>query len=421
MRVLQAKQRRQRSRRFHGISSRNVRALLSSLVIPLIFGVITIIVTLRQQQQTDRHFDVRMNFSRQQQLGDDIKSQNQRDLDRNISQMQRESDRNIANMHQEARSNTAIEQYRNRVFLDYIKEISVLLKESNGSLTSNSLTHAIARVKTLTVLQQLDGLRQQHIIDFLYEARQLTNTNESNALDISTADLANIDFHKSLWLLCKNKISLAGVFLQNSTFHITRLCGVNFSTVKFRNVSFILHEERQRGFGPLQLYIGRVDFLNATLNNVNFSSVDFDHIGFPNAAFTIAEFSFSLHRGTDFSNAYFESVNFSSARLFDVNFSTAQLADVNFSFTSVFETVNFSSALLYNVTFSSASPHDVTFSSALLAYVTFSSASLHDVTFSSALLYHVIFSSAFFNGADFSSVFLHNVTFSSAEFRGIES
>jgi uncharacterized protein YjbI with pentapeptide repeats len=376
-RVMQAKQ---RSRRFRGISSRDVRNLLSSLVIPLLFGVITIIVTLRQQNQSDRHWNERMNFSRQQQLDDNIKSQKQRQLDRDI-----------AKMHQEARSKIAIDQYRNRVFLDYIKEISVLLKESNGSLTSNSLTHAIARVKTLTVLQQLDGLRQRHVINFLYEARQLTNTNESNALDISTADLANIYFEQSSWLLCENKISLAGVFLQNSMFHITHLCSVNFSTVNFRNVSFILHDELNRDIRAPQLYIGSASFSNATLVNANFSSVGFDYVGFPNAILRDGEFSFSLHRGTDFSNAHFESVNFSSAGLFDVNFSlTSKLYRVNFSY-------------------------------ALLGDVTFSSASLHDVTFSSALLYHVIFSSASFNGADFSSAFLHNVTFSSAEFQSIES
>jgi len=259
---MQAKQRQQRSRRFHNTLSRNVRILLSSLVIPLIFGVITILVTLRQHQQADRHFDVHMNFSREQRLDDDIRSQ-----------IQREQQWKIAIMNQEARSKIAIDQYRNKLFLDYMKEISVLLKESNSSLTSNSLTHTIARFKTLTVLQHLDGLRRRHVIRFLYEARQLTNTNESNALDISTADLIDIHYDTSSWFLHRGKISLAGVYLQNSTFHEITLHNVNFSNARLYNVNFSSTRLYTIDFSSTRLYT--IDFSSAFLRYVTFSSARF--------------------------------------------------------------------------------------------------------------------------------------------------
>ncbi len=261
-RFMQAKQRQQRSRRFHSTLSRNVRILLSSLVIPLIFGVITILVTLRQHQQADRHFDVHMNFSREQRLDDDIRSQ-----------IQREQQWKIAIMNQEARSKIAIDQYRNKLFLDYMKEISVLLKESNSSLTSNSLTHTIARFKTLTVLQHLDGLRRRHVIRFLYEARQLTNTKESNALDISTADLIDIHYDTSSWFLHRGKISLAGVYLQNSTFHEITLHNVNFSNARLYNVNFSSTRLYTIDFSSTRLYT--IDFSSAFLRYVTFSSARF--------------------------------------------------------------------------------------------------------------------------------------------------
>ncbi len=261
-RFMQAKQRQQRSRRSHSTLSRNVRILLSSLVIPLIFGVITILVTLRQHQQADRHFDVHMNFSREQRLDDDIRSQ-----------IQREQQWKIAIMNQEARSKIAIDQYRNKLFLDYMKEISVLLKESNSSLTSNSLTHTIARFKTLTVLQHLDGLRRRHVIRFLYEARQLTNTKESNALDISTADLIDIHYDTSSWFLHRGKISLAGVYLQNSTFHEITLHNVNFSNARLYNVNFSSTRLYTIDFSSTRLYT--IDFSSAFLRYVTFSSARF--------------------------------------------------------------------------------------------------------------------------------------------------
>jgi uncharacterized protein YjbI with pentapeptide repeats len=337
---MQAKQRQQRSRRSHSTLSRNVRILLSSLVIPLIFGVITILVTLRQHQQADRHFDVHMNFSREQRLDDDIRSQ-----------IQREQQWKIAIMNQEARSKIAIDQYRNKLFLDYMKEISVLLKESNSSLTSNSLTHTIARFKTLTVLQHLDGLRRRHVIRFLYEARQLTNTNESNALDISTADLIDIHFDTSSWFLHRGKISLAGVYLQNSTFDEIMLHNVDFSNATLHNVNFLT-------FG-----LSNVSFSTANLDNVIFSPARLSNVNFLNARL----------EDVSFLNATLLCANFANARLYNVNFANPTLLYANFANPTLFY-ANFANARLYNVTFSSTGLYTIDFSSAFLRYVTFSSA-----------------------------------------------
>jgi uncharacterized protein YjbI with pentapeptide repeats len=113
-----------------------------------------------------------------------------------------------------------------------------LLEKKNGSLTSDPLTHTLARVKTLNAIRQLDGIRQIYILRFLHEARQLTNTNESCALDISTVELIGIDFQKSGQLLTSGEISLAGVYLINSTFSNIPLYHVNFSSTVLVNVTF---------------------------------------------------------------------------------------------------------------------------------------------------------------------------------------
>jgi hypothetical protein len=55
-----------------------------------------------------------------------------------------------------------------------MNDISQFLKENNGSLTADPITAFIVRVKTLTIIRQLDPLRNTHLIRFLYDANQLT-------------------------------------------------------------------------------------------------------------------------------------------------------------------------------------------------------------------------------------------------------
>jgi uncharacterized protein YjbI with pentapeptide repeats len=353
---MQAKQRQQGSRRFHGILWYNVRVLLSSLVIPLIFGLITIVLTLNQQKGADRRWGEHMNISREQKLQDESRSQKKIDHEWKI----------------------AINQYRNKVFLNYMKEMGVLLKESKSLLTNNPLTHTIARFKTLTVLRQLDGLRQQHVIRFLHEARQLTNTNESNALDISTAELIDIHYDTSSWFLRRGKISLGGVFLQNSTFREIMLHNVNFSNATLHNVNFST------------AHLDNVTFSPASLSNVNFSNARLEDVSFLDATLRYANFSNATLLYANFANATLRDSNFANATLLDANFANAILLDVNFA----------------NATFLDANFLDANFENPTLLYANFANARLSNVNFSSTRL----------NTIDFSSAFLHYVTFSSARF-----
>jgi uncharacterized protein YjbI with pentapeptide repeats len=336
---MQAKQRQQGSRRFHGILWYNVRVLLSSLVIPLIFGLITIVLTLNQQKGADRRWGEHMNISREQKLQDESRSQKKIDHEWKI----------------------AINQYRNKVFLNYMKEMGVLLKESKSLLTNNPLTHTIARFKTLTVLRQLDGLRQQHVIRFLYEARQLTNTNESNALDISTAELIDIHYDTSSWFLRRGNISLAGVFLQNSTFREIILQQVNFSNATLHNVNFLTFGLSNVNFSTAHLVnvtfspasLVHDNFSNARLKDVSFLNTTLHHAIFSNARLKDVSFLNATLLYANFANTILLCANFANARLTDGNFSNARLKDVNFSSTRLY-TVDFSSAFLLYVTFSSA-------------------------------------------------------------------
>jgi uncharacterized protein YjbI with pentapeptide repeats len=278
----QTEQLQNRYNTYFGLTGKNLLKFLSSLILPLMLGVFTVVVTFEQQK-----------VARQQRLED-----------KNDSRQQREQDWKIATLQRETESKVLSDQYRDQVFVTYIKEIGELLKENNGSLTNNALTHTLARVKTLNTIRQLDGSRQPHVIRFLLEARQLTNTDAFVALDISTAELIDIDFHKLRRLLF-DAVSLVGVFLQNCTFE--------------------------------EMWLSDVDFSSAELNNVKFSSAGLYNVYFSSARLVKVNFSF----------ARLAKVNFFSARLFDVNFSSARLGNINFS-SAWLSNVNFSSAWFDN-------------------------------------------------------------------------
>ena len=310
-----------RAHRVCSLSVNDIIRILSSLILPLTLGFFTVFIALHQHlsARQDRHDDL-TRFEEQQRE------------DRNETRLQREHEWNIARMNTQAQNQAAIGRYQDEVLVAYIKEIGDLLKENNGSLTSDRLTATLARVKTLNVLRQVDGSRQIHIIRFLHEARQLSTNDTIHPLDISTVELTNIDFHHSTWSGVIEHMSLMGIYLRNCTFETARL-------------------------------IDRVNFTAARFDNVNFSSTILDRV----------IFSFARIR---FSNLLF-------TRFYDLEMGSAMISDTNF-FSTNFTRASFRSTWFKNVNFSSAWIFQVNFTSAWFSNVDFSSAVLHSVNFSSS-------------------------------------
>ena len=266
------------------LTSNNALHLLSSLLLPLILGIFTVVITFEQQRIT-----------RQQWLAD-----------KNESRLQREQELQIAIDERTVQTRMNQERCKDELLVAYIKEIGDMLQENNGSLTSNKLTHILARAKTINAIGQLDGFRQTLILRFLYEADQLTITDRYDTLDISTAQFVNIDYEKFKEISQTKNISLTGVHLLNCTFvnygiglmnlSLARLHNVNFSSARLALVTFSSAQLRNIDFSESTL--ADVTFLSARLFQVIFSRVRFANVTFLSAQFKGADFSFA-----DFSNS----------------------------------------------------------------------------------------------------------------------
>jgi hypothetical protein len=112
-RIIKTKLRPHHYRRSYGLTVKDVVKFLSSLILPLMLGVFTVVITCQQQKE-----------ARQQRLED----KQQRELDLNISQIQ-----------EMAQIKAAANRYRDEVFVAYIKEMGDLLEKKNGTLTSDPL------------------------------------------------------------------------------------------------------------------------------------------------------------------------------------------------------------------------------------------------------------------------------------------
>ncbi|CAM4976654.1 unnamed protein product [Rotaria socialis] len=314
---------------------------VSSLLLPIALGVFTVVITFQQQ-----------SAAKQQRDDDREAAEQQRINDRNASQQQRDQEKQEAGLLRIQEKDLDKQRYENGRFDTYIQQMGKLLEKYHGSIKSSGVAATLARVKTLNIFRQLDAHKNIRIIRFLYEAKQLTDTPENRSLDLSTAELSDIDFREaSINKKILNNLSLTDVFLSNATFIGITMTHVNFAFTQFNTANFLLAE----------------------INNANFSSAGFSNISFVSTSFS----------NTIFAEATFKNVNFSSKNIRGVNFNRSTLVHVDFSFSALYD-ADFSSASLTNVNFSHTQLINAKFPSATLNGVDFSSAELYKPDFSNA-------------------------------------
>ena len=239
--------RQKRPKKCCGLTMKDVLTFLSSLALPLVLGIFTIIITfdqkdisskqrLEDRRLADEQREQDLNISHDQRREDRQLAREQRLQDLNQSHLQRKLERAIAD---ETRQISEIRQrhelqiedkrYLDSLLTNYITEIGQFIEKNNGSLTNNSLTSILVRSKTLTLIDQLDSTRNSRIIRFLYESGQL-NAQNGSSLDLSDAQLIHIDLSHTKSQKKMHYLHLSGVDLTGSSFVNRDLTGSNLSS-----------------------------------------------------------------------------------------------------------------------------------------------------------------------------------------------
>jgi hypothetical protein len=97
----------------------------------------------------------------------------------------------------------------------------LLLKEQLGSSAVNPEVRNVARVRTLTVLCQLDAYRNGYVLSFLHESGLIDDG--KSIINLTEADLAEVDL---------KKVNLRGADLNGAIIDEADLSGANLTEAK---------------------------------------------------------------------------------------------------------------------------------------------------------------------------------------------
>ena len=350
---------RSRERYLCGLTAKDIFSVLSTLILPLMLGIFTVILTFEQkaegvrQRLEDRRLaseqrEQDLNISGEQRREDRELAREQREQDLNISILQRDLDKLIAqnqraddqlrrkldleiagnksaqddqlaekarNLSREQRAHElAIEDVRHRDSLleRYMDEMGQALEQNNGTLTSNPLTATLVRLKTLTLIRRLDPSRNSQVIRFLHEAGQLTT--DKNPLDLSDAELNGVDLSSPRLDNPMAALHLTRAYLADSSFANRDLTRSNFSGSVMHRVNFSGSTLQEIDFYRTK-FSGPSAWHGVTIEKLHFEEAEFEHFDFSDAL----QLTTSL-TAVDFTAVQFSSTSFARLLLREVTF-----------------------------------------------------------------------------------------------------
>jgi uncharacterized protein YjbI with pentapeptide repeats len=311
----------------------------SSLLVPLMIAVFTIVTTMLQ-----------MNLAKQQREQDLHIANENRAKDFEIANQTRVSENEIEDRRRAAEITAQRDQQMNIVLAAYLKDMAELLLSTNFSLT-NKVIATVVRAKTLTTLGQLDGKRKAHIVRFLYEAQMITVGEPS--IDLTDADFSSVDLTNYKLV----NASFVGCNLFGAIFHKTSLLKVDFEKAKLsvalfdnsalNNVNF--HEANLTGASFIGANLFQTSFIASLVTNTDFTGVNaqdlicIDIKGnntiFKEASMYHANFICAILFNASFAQTRLQEANMNNATLVYANFTNADLSRTNFGYSNLSESI----------------------------------------------------------------------------------
>jgi uncharacterized protein YjbI with pentapeptide repeats len=196
----------------------------------------------------------------------------------------------------------------------YLEEMSRLLIEEDlhGAQPGDNLSD-VARARTLTVLDQLDGERRGDVLQFLYEAELINK--EGPVLTLVGADLGEASSVEDDF----SGANLKDVFLDNSDLSLTNLDGAILSDAALGNAD--LSESSLVGADLSDAHIYDSDLSKATLVDADLSD----------AILNGANLRGANLEGANLSNAFLWEADLRKANLEGTDLRDADLSDANLS------------------------------------------------------------------------------------------
>jgi uncharacterized protein YjbI with pentapeptide repeats len=114
-----------------------------------------------------------------------------------IATQRYEQDQQIATQRYEQDQQLALDKQREDLLQAYLDRMSELLLEKDLRTNPSEEVRNVARVRTITVLTQLDARRIGYVFTFLRGAGLMSKTSNDNAVSLKDADLRNVNWSQA--------------------------------------------------------------------------------------------------------------------------------------------------------------------------------------------------------------------------------
>ena len=296
-----------------GIHGKTLWDWLQLLIVPLVLAVIALLfnrATTRTEQKiaADRY-----------------------EQDKEIASRHYHQDRQIAERRYQNDRSIALDKQREDLLQTYLDRMSeLLLKEKLRSSAPDAEVRNVARVRTITVLFQLDARRIGYVFAFLRETGLMSEEPNSGIISLSGANLSMVDLSQTnLYSVNLSGANLRGANLSNARLlGRAELTGANLDKANLSNANLFfanlsgasLLEANLSGVNLSNANLVRARFSGAILRNANLSDANLSQANF-------ADYKFKEMNGASFIDTRLGGADLSGANLSRANLSQANLSD----------------------------------------------------------------------------------------------
>jgi pentapeptide repeat protein len=137
---------------------------------------------------------INLTISRGEQAATEQRAKSEREAADKLAK----TEQDIAKQRYEQDQQIALDKQREDLLQAYLDRMSeLLLKEQLRSSAVDAEVRNVARVRTITVLTQLDARRIGYVFAFLREAKLMSVTKDDNAISLKNADLQAVDWSQA--------------------------------------------------------------------------------------------------------------------------------------------------------------------------------------------------------------------------------
>ncbi len=236
------------------------------------------------------------------------------------------TERQIAKERYEQDQQIALDKQREDLLQAYLDRMSeLLLKEKLRSSEDDAEVRNVARVRTITILFQLDARRIGYVFAFLREAGLMSNKPNGSIVSLSQAYLRTINWSQAnLHEANLSQADLRGAILVDADLRGVNLSQANLSQANLSGA--VLLEADLSGANLGKAILSKINLSQANLGKANLSEADLS-----GALLVDADLSEAFLYKANLRNANLRRAILVGAHLLEADLSGANLAQTNLS------------------------------------------------------------------------------------------